>query len=312
VGVVHHPREGSCMLRYDRTSGNPSADHGPTVYGKVYDDGRGQITATTLQTLARAARGDPRDCLQVPQVLGYERSLHLLLTKAVPGEPLLRHLLRPGSAAWSTGTDRSDRDSLAVRDAVAMAGRVLASLHRRVPDTRPHALTDEAARDADTVRQAWPDVAEQVRRHLSRLVDRASDVPLSADVLCHGDFTPAQLLAGPDGMALVDLDTVCRAEPALDLGRFLAHVQLAGVKAVGDAAWPLLDELARTFVRSYVESLTPAIRLDRRLLDRISIYRDVSLVRTAYRACRQLKDERLGIALAMLADPDDWTRRIDP
>jgi aminoglycoside phosphotransferase (APT) family kinase protein len=40
----------------------------------------------------------------------------------------------------------------------------------------------------------------------------------------HGDFNLGQLLAGPDGPAVVDVDTLCRAPAALDLASYAANL----------------------------------------------------------------------------------------
>ena len=43
--------------------------------------------------------------------------------------------------------------------------------------------------------------------------------------LCHGDFKYAQVFFDGDAVGLVDLDNVCQAEPALDLGQFFAYLR---------------------------------------------------------------------------------------
>src|SRR5439155_1469435 len=56
--------------------------------------------------------------------------------------------------------------------------------------------------------------------------------------LSHGDFTHSQLIFSGERCGLVDFDTVCRAEPALDLAQFLAYLRMnarkAGVPASAD------------------------------------------------------------------------------
>ncbi|MET9021887.1 ABC transporter transmembrane domain-containing protein [Actinopolymorpha sp. NPDC004070] len=306
--VVHYPREGACVLRYERPPGDGAV---PTsLYGKVYDDGgRGVATAAILDALSPAGSyAAAADGLRLPRPFGYLPRLRLLLTEAVPGEPLMR----AGSWAWSaSGSAPASRAPL---ESMATAGRVLAALHRReIRDVQAYSRADEQAavrRDLDTVRKVWPEVADHVQQHLAVILDETAEIPDSDQVLCHGDFTPAQLLVGSGDMALVDLDTVRRGERAVDLGRFLAHLQLAGTKAAGAAAWPLLDELGRVFLRAYAEDCLPGAALDPDLLARVVVHRDASLARTALRACRQLKDDRLRTALELLDDNDDWTRRI--
>lgn len=49
-------------------------------------------------------------------------------------------------------------------------------------------------------------------------------------VPAHRDLHDAQLLWDGSALSLLDLDTACRAEAALDLGNLLAHVELAGLQ----------------------------------------------------------------------------------
>jgi hypothetical protein len=48
-----------------------------------------------------------------------------------------------------------------------------------------------------------------------------SNLPL---VTSHGNFHAGQLLEGPTGLCLVDLDRLCLAAPAHDLASYAAHV----------------------------------------------------------------------------------------
>ena len=99
-------------------------------------------------------------------------------------------------------------------------------------------------------------------------------------VLSHGDFTPAQVLLDGQDVAVVDLDTLCWADPALDLGRFLAHLELLAVKRGGDAATPLVHDLTRAFLRGYGEA-TPRTAAAAEATDRIALYKTTTLARTA-------------------------------
>jgi aminoglycoside phosphotransferase (APT) family kinase protein len=135
----------------------------------------------------------------------------------------------------------------------------------------------------------------------------ASGWPL-APVVAHGDLTPAQLLRGETGgVGLVDVDTLCLAEPALDLGRFLAYLQVTGIRRSAGAR-PLLADLTEHFLQSYLDAC-PAT--DARLLRaRTAAYRALSLARLGASACWQLKDDRLSAAADVLDMDDDWRRSV--
>jgi Ser/Thr protein kinase RdoA (MazF antagonist) len=127
-------------------------------------------------------------------------------------------------------------------------------------------------------------------------------------VLSHGDFTPAQVLLDDSAVGIVDLDTLCWADPALDLGRFLAHLELLAVKRGGPAAAPLVQDLGRAFLSGYAE-LTPRTAAAAEARERLALYRLTTLARTALRSSRQLKDYRVELALGLL--DSTTTRRVD-
>jgi hypothetical protein len=108
------------------------------------------------------------------------------------------------------------------------------------------------------------------------------------------------LFDGPTS-SLVDFDTVCRAEPALDLGQFTGELAVAvrtGREASGTAALDGGEDLASAFLLEYVRlsgSTDPAV-----LLTRVAAHRTVALVRSAVRSWCRLKPERLHATLAVL------------
>jgi hypothetical protein len=98
----------------------------------------------------------------------------------------------------------------------------------------------------------------------------------------------------------VDFDTVCRAEPALDLGEFAGRLALAVHRAQGAAAAPRGggEDLAAAFLREYLRqsgSNEPDV-----VLARVAAYRTVTLARQAVRSWCQLKPQRLRPTLALL------------
>src|SRR3954454_12510413 len=72
-------------------------------------------------------------------------------------------------------------------------------------------------------------------------------------VLSHGDFTPSQVLLDGSSSAVVDLDTLCWADPAQDLGRYLAQLHLLAAKYAGPTADDSVAELSAELLRGYGE-----------------------------------------------------------
>jgi aminoglycoside phosphotransferase (APT) family kinase protein len=155
-------------------------------------------------------------------------------------------------------------------------------------------------RDLAVVAGLWPEVAAEV----ARCLDAAPwDVPEAPElVLSHGDFTPSQvLLLDGRSPAVVDLDTLCWADPAQDLGRYLGQIVLLTAKAGDPAPGDTVECLAAELVGGYVEASTrqtPAPPAP----ERIAFFMSTTLARAALNSCRQLKSHRLELALSLLED----------
>jgi 5-methylthioribose kinase len=68
--------------------------------------------------------------------------------------------------------------------------------------------------------------------------------------LCHGDFSPKNLLVDP-GLMLVDHETAHLGEPAMDIGFFTSHLILKAVRAPDRAAD--FTALVEAFLASYAD-----------------------------------------------------------
>jgi 5-methylthioribose kinase len=73
-----------------------------------------------------------------------------------------------------------------------------------------------------TALERCPDVADAVEPLIRDLLQRRV-------ALCHGDFTPKNMLVHGGGFTLVDYETATFGEPAFDIGLFCAHLVLKGI-----------------------------------------------------------------------------------
>ena len=237
---------------------------------------------------------------QIPVSLGYAPRLRLGLTEALAGRPILPSIVR---AAVVNGADPPPTATdAAAHEALRSAGWALAALHQTRQATAPVRTVDHLWRELDVelevVQQVWPRTADQVRSLLGRA---DMDAGGHDKVLCHGDFTPSQiLLTGHTVSGIVDFDTVCWSDSAMDLGRFLAHLDLLVTKDAGRSAEPIRRRLGDTFMAAYGEAIGPGVS-DRSFLKRVALFRSFSLASTALHACRQLKERRLSLALSLLS-----------
>jgi aminoglycoside phosphotransferase (APT) family kinase protein len=271
VQVVRHARGGWCVLCY-------AYGESHLVYGKVYADAAGPRRQDLLAALHRAVSSDVR----VPRPLGYVPRIRMSLCDVVPG--------RAARLA-----DARERIS-----GVVAAARTASVLHAApvVPPTSRTFAADVTAlrRQLIAIRPVWPDVVAQLIAALTDVYAQAKHAPALPPTFCHGDFTPAQVLIDQTGFGVVDFDAAAVAEPALDLGRFLAYLRFALAKT-GSQVGPAL---AQAFLSAYAEAAGHRSRDVVAFNSRVALYERLSLLSLATHACLHLKTGRLRTALALL------------
>jgi 5-methylthioribose kinase len=93
------------------------------------------------------------------------------------------------------------------------------------------------------VQERRPEVAGEVGEIAHRMLSRR-------DALCHGDYSPKNILVHCHGFTLVDYETAHWGDPTMDLGFFLSHLILKATRNL-----ELRDEyfeLTRAFWRTYL------------------------------------------------------------
>jgi len=154
-------------------------------------------------------------------------------------------------------------------------------------------------------------LAMQLQEALLRLqsyTERTQPMPLA---LSHGDYTYTQLLFADDSCGLVDFDTICQAEPALDLGQFLAYLRLAAYKIQQrNAAQPTehpappmsVDELCTQFVTTYGRAAGYHGQQMVQLQERVAAYEIISLMRITLHSWQKMKGDRLQLVTDLLEE----------
>jgi ABC-type multidrug transport system fused ATPase/permease subunit len=297
-------RRGSCVLRYELawrlvTSRRTLKQ---VMYGKVYEGGEGRLVGPAVTALRERALDGSGATLPflVPRFQAYLPDLRLALLDAVPGSPLLPSLIRARAGGAVTPGVADPGPEWA---AVACA-RVAAALHQSsIPVGIPRRLAEET----DGVRATVEDLAPlapaltaSLHRHLEAIGDLALGPP-GQDGVAHGALHPSKVLFDGPTTSLVDFDTVCLAEPALDLGEFTGHLAVT-VRRARNAARGTDggEKLGSAFLGEYLRRRDGDSDV---LLARVAAYRTVALTRLAVRSWCQLKPERLRAALAVLDEP---------
>jgi len=205
VRYVPHKR---CQVRYDLTGVDGTA---VSVFGKLRaadQSGRDVAWMQTLHT-SLAASG----IAATPAPVGYVGEWGMLVQHAAPGQTLY-------------DLQRSTHGQVEMYE---RTGEALAILHATSLDGLPsHATSDELAMLTAMLQKTRLPLAEirtarQVLDWLSRTTALVEARPVGT---CHRDFYDKQVLAGPDGVWLIDFDTLADAPQVIDVGNFIAHLRL--------------------------------------------------------------------------------------
>lgn len=116
--------------------------------------------------------------------------------------------------------------------ALRRIGSALRTLHAAPPtstaDLLPHTFAEEivaTARAGEHVNALLPHGGAQMRAVLDQLETLHERIPQEALTFVHGDLKADHFFATPHDLALIDFDTCYLADPALDLGKFLADLE---------------------------------------------------------------------------------------
>lgn len=257
VKVLNHRLGKRCVLRYRLGEASPEADQtrARSAIVKVYEarSGLGGQVFSVMRNLKESGFGQgAEDGIRIPTPLAYLPEWQLLLMEDVPGStPAHPDLQGMEAAGWA-----------------------LAKLHRcslEVP--MRHSVDDEVA-----LLGGWVAVIPQVYPELKEGLEEAFAIVRAGlrkcrdggPTLVHRDYHEKQILVGGAQTIVIDFDTLCRADPALDVGNFLAHQKLAELQGRGDAR-----RLEAAFLDGYRLLAPPGV------FDRVEAYTNSALLRLA-------------------------------
>jgi hypothetical protein len=224
-----------CIVRFRFEALNGGADpvSRGSVIAKLYKfrTTKGQQVFADMQRLSADGFGDGSD-LTIPRPIAFLPEDNVLLMEDAPGKLL------------------AERPAGELRHGAATAGRILGKLHRsafRPP--RRHRADDEIAllepRIA-LVSRIHPGLEGLAAAALAALRPALASCADADLVPSHRDFYDKQVLLAGGRATLIDFDTYCMADPALDIGNFLAHLELARLQGLMPG-----DGLADGFMEGY-------------------------------------------------------------
>lgn len=294
--LVDYGRQRRCTLRYRLGS----ADGDMLVYGKLTGDGSGALAEVVSGMLAELGQTDGTGMrFGVPRVLAWLPDLKLSLLENLPGKDIVGDLLKarlrdkpaPGAA-------------LSLEDTIEAAAGIAAALHRSGSTIGPRrSLDDELGRLGATIAAMQPfspelcAVLAEWHTLLSRHAGETHALPLCFN---HGDFTPGQMLFDGTSCGLIDFDSVCQAEPALDIAQFITYLTVGGQKSkrTAEETAAIFASLTAHFMQRYCTAAGYAGEAAQHLEKRVALYRSVSMLRRVLRSWQKLKPGRISGALA--------------
>ncbi|MEP7188399.1 MAG: phosphotransferase [Roseiflexaceae bacterium] len=279
----------------------PAAQNWPAVIiAKTYDGDTGQHAYDGMRALWHTPLAASAD-VTIAEPIAYLPEFKLLIQGPVPEDQLLKTLIE-SAIRDPAPTILAELDATLHKTAASLAG-----LHRMpTPTGAMYSWADELAevrRFADNLAAAVPELAGVAMSLLALLDAHATATPPDSNVFAHGTFRPNQVLLHQGQVGLIDFDSWCQAEPALDLALFLASVKDVGLSIISKSAQkdttPRLGSLARldaicdAFLADYA-ALLPVSR------PRVALWEALAIFTLVLRSWDRVKPVRLENTLFLL------------
>src|SRR5438046_1782186 len=191
-----------------------------------------------------------------------------------------------------------------------LAAHALARLHTSA--ARPAGALRTGAKEAKRARERAaliaahdPAQAAAAQRLAEQLATRLEALEPDAYRPAHGGFKASQLLFHGQRAFVVDFDGFCRADPALDVGYFLAYLRPSALWYCRPGVRPWFESSAACFVSAYRQALRER-GIDEAttdgILERTYLYEAAFLFKIATRRVNRMNSPRTGELSTMLAE----------
>jgi hypothetical protein len=210
TAVRYRPRQRH-VLRYDWVDANGGVGGGDTLFAKLYNDGEDAPAFRVANGIADWVSSS---------------------TEASAIRPLA-HIPEDGLVIYPklNGVPLSNLPAARAAEPLAQAGAVLGALQRApvdlFDDVRPHSFSGEAravARASEHVVPLLPGTAAMIAAILERAGEVEGRLETEPSVLAHGDYKCDHIWVAQRNITLIDFNTCSLADPALDVGKFLADL----------------------------------------------------------------------------------------
>jgi hypothetical protein len=224
------------VLRYKISSPETVSGEGQRLYAKLYSNAEDAARAFGVASRAVEWLADNRLGLQGNKPQALIKADCVILYPHASGIPLSHQFHRP-------------RRWLAAQ--LEMIGSALNILHNG-PQTLQAELKENTfvnevkvvKRASEHIQVLLPETYDKILDTLDRAQEHYSSLPQERPTFTHSDFKSDHILTTSQGLTLIDFDTCKLADPALDLGKFLADLEwwftLKGMDGIEEAQAELL------------------------------------------------------------------------
>ncbi len=239
--LVHYAPERTCTVRVKvglcNTRTGESESH--VLFGKTYCLDEGEAAWKGQQHLweSEARRGGQ---LLIPQPLAYQVDFKTLWQTGLEGRSLFEY----------------DPQSASFHELLSGAGAAVAALHQiRTPfaplvTTKGIVIRLKAAEKLlSHIRSPYH---EKLRSVVNRLADASDYARAASMATLHGDLHLKNFFVVNDGIALVDLDSLCQGDPLQDVGSFVAALHYRGL--LEGRSFNVTEKISGQFIEGYSEN----------------------------------------------------------
>ncbi len=288
-----------------------------TILGKVYAYSE---QATHIQFLQQKLYNEQTKAGEfplLPRPLGVLAPLGLTLNESI--QPSMDHftaekwqVLRTGTRALQPQLERGRGGTitqiLIPEEELCLTGQALASLHcstvRSKDAPRTGAKEAQQARMRAALLAAYhPAQADEVQTLAQQLASQLETLQPESYLPAHGGFKASQLLFHSNHVLVVDFDGFCLADPALDVGYFLAYLRPSGLWYHKQGMRQWFEQAAMAFLAAYHEAmLTRGItnEIIANIIERSRLYEGALIFKIATRRVNRLNSPRQQELSAML------------
>ena len=323
---VRYKPANRCVIRYHLELKHPAreASQHEVIFGKVYADHGQAHSVQQYQHLLYTEQEREGTMPLLPRPLGIMEELGLTFNEAVrpvqAGNPTSSdhwQTLRTGTHALQAQIEQ-DRHGTITRivpptEELTLTGHALARIHTSTLSLNKSVIRS-GKKEAKRAQERAALIAGKNPLHAHEVLRLAQLLSSQLEVLepdtyrpAHGGFKASQLLFHSHNVFVVDFDGFCLADPALDVGYFLAYLRPSGLwyQRQGMREW--FEAAATLFREAYREGMSKRgvpFESINGILNRSHLYEAALLFKIATRRVNRLNSPRpqeLGAILSEIA-----------